>query len=565
MTCLLWSLMLVVCLIASVAALKIFLEALSKLKMLKGNGLTYFRAHSIRYTAFAILRAIFIGFFMMAFVSMFQFSYLKSPGPVAVAGIVFLIMIFGIGTAAGLACYRKVHGGNYICEGDTLNIERTRLWKVVPWFSISRQSAVSRSEDKAYIGSIPWWVIRPSSDEKSIRQDEKFITSSCWLASRYRQRRWWFFAVWLVYEFIRACFLAGASSQPLVQVFGLLAVESISFVVIIMYLRPFEGQRLNILLVYLLGFSKVATTALSAAFDKRFNLPRILTTVIGVVIIVIQGLLILIVLLTILLGATTTYFSIMRNHDEIQPRRWIPLHERYPKRLDPQVTDTVARPRSFSVAPMRKARKGTYFSVNQVQRVPKVEDEDYEFVQDIYSNRSTSKISVTRNDEAATNEPTSQRSRAASNSSQVSYMTLPRAARLHRPTWKSQEFAGTQSIGRARTLSNTMSSAPAHPDSAMNISPPGPKISSSSSESVCRRPSPLGMATSRSSTPAYQPIPHPFASHERTSLVPQPDRRPGVRSRSSSKLPLEETITKEDVPPMPQKSSNTLPNETEQA
>jgi hypothetical protein len=89
-----------------------------------------------------------------------------------------------------------------------------------------------------------------------------------------------------MYEFTRACFLAGASSQALVQVFGLLAVELIVSLGTI-YLRPFEGQHLNVVVVYLLGFSNVATNTLSVTFNARFNLARITAAVIGIVIIII--------------------------------------------------------------------------------------------------------------------------------------------------------------------------------------------------------------------------------------------------------------------------------------
>jgi len=461
MTCLLWSLILVVCLVTSMAAFKVSLEALIKMELLKKGCLAYFRAHSIRYTTLAVLRAAFVGFFMLAFVSMFQLSYLRWAGPVAVACMVFFLVVFGIGTAAGLACYRKVRGGGYVCERDALIIEKSKAWKLIPWYRVSHQMGASRSQDNTYVGSIPWWTIRSSSGEKSVHDDENLIRSFGWLVSRYRPTRWWFFAVWLVYEFTRACFLAGASSQPLIQVFGLLGVEVIALIIMV-HVRPFEGQRLNNMLVYALGFSKVTTTALAATLDTGFNLPRILATVIGIMMIVIQGLLTLVVLFAILSGAMTAYLSVSRDQEEIRPRRWMSVRQKYFKHLNGQTDEAVARGRPVLVMPMQEAHKGSYFSVNRVQRVPKVEDEDVELVQEMCKDGSDYRRWMLRQDEVGCANGLLQRSRAGSDTWRISQSSLPRAARAHGPTWRSQDFAEARAAGRTRTLSKTMSSTPEH-------------------------------------------------------------------------------------------------------
>jgi hypothetical protein len=555
MTCLLWSLALIALVIAAIMALKLLLEGFSTAKLIRRNRLAYFRAHYIRYTVFTVLRAAFIGFFMMAFVSMFQFAYLKSPSPVAVACAVFLIVVFGVGTAAGLACYRRVSRGKYVCELDALVIEKIKICNFLPWYAISRQSKFSRSEDKAYIGSIPWWTIRPSLGEKSVHEDEGFIKSFGWLASRYRGTRWWFFAVWLVYEFIRACVLAGASSQPLVQVFGLLTVETIAFIGNI-YLRPFEGQRLNVVLVYLLGFSKVATTALSATFDNRFNLPRILATVIGIVIMIIHGLLTIAVLIAVVLGVITSYFSVMRNRREMRPRRWTSAREKYFQRINPSLSGPLVEKRSqphpIQVEPIQDLQEGTYFNVKQVKRMPKVEDEDDEFVQEICNNRSRSQISISSEDRTGYDERALQRSRAASNRSQGLYTALPRAARLHRPSWTSRDFTDSRSVGRARTLSNTMSSTPERPSRVVDNALPG--LDSS----------PFSFTASRPGTPASSRLPDPRLGGDGSSPVQWSTPRPSARSRSGSRPPLEGRITEEEIPQVPRKCSIRVVDEADE-
>ncbi|KAH7075862.1 hypothetical protein BKA63DRAFT_565911 [Paraphoma chrysanthemicola] len=548
MTCLMWSLLLIASVVVTILIFKISLECLSTTRMIKRDRLKLFRTHFARYTIHAVLRAAFIGFFMIAFVSMFQLSYLRSPGPVAVASAVFLIVVFGVGSAAGLACYRTISKGRHAFEPDRLNFEKEKIWNFLPWLTVSHQSESPRSEDKMYVGSIPWWQLR-AAGSKSVHDDEKFILSYGWLASRYRRTRWWFFAVWLVYEFIRASFLAGASARPLVQVFGLLVVEVVAFLTTI-YLRPFEGQRLNIILVYLLGFSKVSATALSAAFDTRYDMPRIPATVIGIVIIIIQSLLTISVLIMIGIGAVTSYFSIMRNRERIRPQRWMSSRQQFFDRIDRQASD-IPRSRSTRAEPVQEIEQEPYFSVNHVRRVPKVEDEDAEFLQEIHysSMRHFSESSQTQTE--ARDRP-SQRNRSATNQSTISYTALPRAARLHRPSWTSQDFVEARRAGRARTLSDTMRSTPDGCSRPASRALPGTQ--SGSGESVDRHPSPLNADASRSSTQVSSAIPRPIAG-DRISPSKQRTRQPSIPSRSSSRPPLETRISEEDVPPLPRKTS----------
>lgn len=539
MTCLLWSLVLVACILGSIVALKLMLEGLSKTKLIKGNRLKLFRDHWIRYTAIAVLRTGFTGFFMFAFVSMFQLSYLKSTGLVIIACVVLIVVIFGVGTAAGLACYRRLRTGQYSWEADHWNIEMTKIWQFLPWYRISRQSKAPRSEDKVYVGSIPCWAIQASSGEKSVHDDESFVRSFGWLFARYRRSRWWFFVVWLVYEFTRACFLAGASTRPLVQVFGLLAVEVVGFVGIA-YLHPFEGQRLNVILIYMLGFSKVATAGLSVAFDARFKLPRIPATVVAIVIIVIQGLLTIALLIFIVIGAISSYFSITRDRDQLQSGSWRRTRAKYFKCLDDRASDLPrARPAQVKAEPKNQAQaqSGPYFSVNQVKRVPKVEDEDDEFMQEIQNTAST-RLSPSSRNHTAHGEWATQRSRAASDLSQASNSALPRAARLHRPSWTSQEFAERRRSGRVRTTSNATISTYDSPDRLRTSTPSqlSTPLEEVEKNTTIRRPSPLIPDATRSNTPASAPSADP-EEHERSHFL-RPEDRSSVPSYTNISPPL---------------------------
>ncbi|KAL1792950.1 hypothetical protein ACET3X_009457 [Alternaria dauci] len=381
MTGLLWFLISIACVVVSILCLKVVLEGLSRIRVVTKECLAFFRGHYLAFLVLSVLRTVFIGFFMLTFLAMFQFSYLALSGPVAVACIVFVAVVFGIGSIAAYACFSRLRIGKYVSEPDRLNIARRRLCKVVPWISISRNSKIPHSEDEVYIGTVPWWTIHATADTMSVHDDEQYTARFGWLASRYRRTRWWFFVVWLFYEFVRAGFLAGASTQPLVQVFGLLVVEIVAFVGFII-LRPFEGQRLNVVAVYLLGFSKVATTALSAAFDTRFGIARIPTTVIGMVIIVIQGLLTIAVMVLILVGFVSSYMSIMRNREEANSSCLTPTREKYFAHMDFAVQD-IPRPRAVSIHSAPEVPTTPCFKVKQVRRVAKLEDEDDEFMREI--------------------------------------------------------------------------------------------------------------------------------------------------------------------------------------
>ncbi|KAF2083482.1 TRP-domain-containing protein, partial [Saccharata proteae CBS 121410] len=459
MTGFLWFLILLVIVAGSVAAFKWTLEGLERIKFTKKNRLPYFRAHWLGFTALAVLRTLYIGFFMMMFLTIFQFTWTASAGVIAIAAIVFIILFVGMFAAAGYACFYRIKFGNYVSQPDRINVERRKVLKFIPWYDFHRASTHRPDEEKVYAGSLPFWRISPASespeDIKSVHDDEEYTKKFGWLASRFRRTRWWFFACWLVYEFIRACIYAGASGHPMTQVFLLLVVEFIAFLFLIV-LRPFESQRLNAIVVYLLGFSKVATIALSAAFDVRFNIPRIPTTAIGIVIIVIQGLLTIALMIAILIGAATSWMSVRRNiHDpDFRPRRWATRREKWFSHMDVAEKDVPPpTPPARDPTPPPEEPKGPYFSVGSVRRMAKIEDEDPEFLTDIGDPRgSEMTLSMYGNGKqpavaegdaptpTGSPAPAARRNRAISGASQFSYTSLPRGARVHRASWSTHDF-----------------------------------------------------------------------------------------------------------------------------
>ena len=463
MTGFIWFLVATAILAVLIFTLKWGLEGLCRVRLIKNDRLTYFRSHWMRYTGLALLRTCFIAFFMMTTLTLYQFNSKGAAGVTALAAIVFAAFLIGMFGLAGCAYMYRIRVGKYARSPDRINLEKRTVLKLIPWYSFSRASKDGPSPEKVYAGSIPFWNLRPSNGEAatSVHEDEEFTKKFGWLAARFRRTRWWFFGPWLLYELIRACFFGGASGNPVGQVFGLLIVEFIAFIVIIV-MRPFEGQRLNALMVYLLGFSKVSTVALSAACDVRFNIARISTTVVGVVIIVIQGVLTIVLMAAIVVGACSSYMSVTRNRSEedFRPRRWGSIRERYLKHVDRAASDLPHTSPAQEENQDEQPKKPN-FSVSSVRRVAKIEDEDGEFMAEIngLSVGTPDRSSVagtagpSHDDNNNNNNNNNTRARAASVYSQTSQANVPFGARVHRASWSSrdlQEWADREGGGGQR-------------------------------------------------------------------------------------------------------------------
>ncbi|KAL9037185.1 MAG: hypothetical protein Q9214_005811, partial [Letrouitia sp. 1 TL-2023] len=385
MTGFLWFLILLAIVVASVICLKWSLEGLRKYKIIRQDRLAYFREHWIGFTGIAALRTMLVAFFMMIYLSLFQFTYKGSGGAAAVAAIV-LVFFLGLLGAAGYACFYRLRWGHYKTKLDRLHFEKIKAFGFIPWIGIRLESRRSeKSRPLLSTGSVRCWTVQyidENTQRIEVQQDEDYIQKFGWLSARFRRTKWWFFSLWLVYEFIRASIYGGAAGHPMTQVFLLLVVEIIAFIAFGI-LRPFEGARLNALVVYLLGFSKAATLALSAAFDVRFNLARIPTTIIGIVIIVIQGILACSALVAIVIGTLSSYMSLTRNHESFKPQRWEGSRQRYFAHLQKTVKDLPPSP-----PPVPEAPKPPGFTVKSVRRCPKIEDNDQGYADPMSSHNS---------------------------------------------------------------------------------------------------------------------------------------------------------------------------------
>jgi hypothetical protein len=345
----------------------------------------------------------------------------------------------GFGVAL-YACFYRSKFGTYESQPDPIQFHRKRALKFIPWFSATRQSSVIENEvDAKPAGSIAFPKVQFKSEDterQNVHEDEAYMKRFGWLSARYRRTRWWFFAFWIVYQFVRACFIGGAQGNPMAQVFGNFIWEVIAFIVIIR-INPFEGARNTALAVYMLGISKVATAALSIAFLPKFNLARIPTTVIGVIIIVIQGLLVIGLLILIVLGAISSYMSITRNREAFKPHRLEGTRKKYFTAIETKAADVPPPPPAVEEEPT------IGFNVKTVRRAPKIEDEDHDHVpdmQDVPHPAAQSQFSLNNRG-------------SRSNSLASNYGTVPYGARVHRASWNSHDFERYREDGESRAAS----------------------------------------------------------------------------------------------------------------
>jgi hypothetical protein len=435
---LIWFLVLMLAAVLFVAAAKVFSDFVVRLKVYKHDGLDYFRTHWTGYVAHAVLRVLYIGFFVMTTLALYQFSIDGPAGPTAVAAVVFATLVLGLGGLAAYACFFRLRRGRYQVGSDTLQLESGKLFKTIPFIAATRTSKIGEEEKEAKprrFGSLPFFRITYVSDDpnqETIHQDEGFIKRFGWLSARYRRTRWWFFAFYLSYQFVRACFIGGGSQTPLPQVFGLFAFEVLALFVIIK-LSPFEGNRNTVASVWLLSVAKIITCGLTIALLPEFNVRRIYVTIIGIIIVVVQAFTTLAVLVLTGLGMISTWMSLSRNREKF-PRALDNARITYFEHIDGKAKDL---PKSQLPEPKPERDITGTFHVKDVRRTSRIDD-DMEMTE-------FPRLEPLHNipeDNITTDGITNRPSRANSASSRYSTSSLPRAARVHRASWSSRDFAG---------------------------------------------------------------------------------------------------------------------------
>ncbi|KAH6646060.1 hypothetical protein BKA67DRAFT_525735 [Truncatella angustata] len=446
-----WLLVILACVTLLLVVFKLALEGLARLKWIKQDRLDYFRSHWRGYISVSLLRVLFIAFSAMCIMTMFQFSHAGKTGPLVIAAIVFAVFTLGLGGLAAYALRSRLRLGKFAVEPDRILLHRGVIMGCIPFLVPIRLSQLGEQEfARRPAASVPFircHFVDDQPDRPKVHNDVDYIKRFGWLYARYRLSRWWYFIFWLAYQFVRACFIGGATTNPLAQIFGLFIVDILSLVAIAA-INPYEGQRNTATAVWLLGISKLVTTGLSVAFLPDFNLDRIVTTVIGVVIIVVQALITIAILILIVLGGISSWMSLTRNREDFSSQRLEGVRIKYFEHIAIKALDKRAPPaerrRSMISAsdPDEKAvparPKEPRFAVTSVRRISKIEDEDDDYLEEIEPPLHHA------NPSAPTAHPATRMRRTNSVSSRHSVSSLPRAARPHRASWSSRDFSSWQ-------------------------------------------------------------------------------------------------------------------------
>ena len=181
-----------------------------------------------------------IAVFPLVSLATFQFT-LHEAGPSAVAAFVFILLIVGLSTAAFAAYRTRWRGGRLRVNRMNLVIYPRLRASFIPWMVVSRRSSIDGTKKRIIM---PWWglAIETKGERGSVHEDFRFIRQFGWLASRFRRRVWWAFGPLLFFDFLRGIFHGGGSGSSKAQVYGLLIVETIYFIVLAC-MMPFESTR----------------------------------------------------------------------------------------------------------------------------------------------------------------------------------------------------------------------------------------------------------------------------------------------------------------------------------
>lgn len=133
--------------------------------------------------------ALFVSFFTMFSLRSHSFSFLTSTEAVALACILPFAYPLVLGGTARYALVFQYRRSFREYQLDCINSECVKILKLLQWYHLSRSTVVSRSEDKMYAVSFPWWKIASFLEDKSCRNDEDFTKRFCWLASGFRSLR----------------------------------------------------------------------------------------------------------------------------------------------------------------------------------------------------------------------------------------------------------------------------------------------------------------------------------------------------------------------------------------
>ncbi|KAK4164154.1 putative flavin carrier protein 2 precursor [Cladorrhinum sp. PSN259] len=437
-----WFLIAVGVVVSCILGLKLLLELLALAKWIKNDRLSYFRSHWTGFLGQALMRTVVTGFLSIMTLAIFQFSMRTTVGPVAVAAVIFFVLLVGLISFVGYSCHVRTRDGRLSITKDRAVFYRSKIFLVPVWESSLKEHEV---EIQA-VFSIPFYRIRHTygnPKHPTVHMDQSFIKKFGWMSARYRRTRWWFLAYYLRYLFVRAAFLGGAWAAPLAQIYGLLVLDAVNLVIMAI-LNPFESARNTAMGLWILNICRIATTGISIGFLPQLAVDRIITTALGIIIMVIHVFTVIALLILIVLGAISARLSLLRNREDFTPRWLDKIRISWFERMYLKTGDSWTPPSRVkkSKGEEKKVEPAPppepYFSVAAVRKSPKIEDEDEDNIND---------LETTDHDLLAAQGKRCSRSVSVISSRRVSGGSLPRTARQSRISWSSRDF-GDPSMDR---------------------------------------------------------------------------------------------------------------------
>ncbi|CUS13888.1 unnamed protein product [Tuber aestivum] len=442
-TSFLWLLILLATVAISIIGLKLAINVSIRAGILKKNRLLIFRESWWDYLESTLCKVFLIAVFPLVSLATFQFT-LHEAGPSAVAAFVFILLTAGLSAAAFAAYRARWRRGRVRVNRMNLVIYPQFKAGFIPWMVVSRRSSIDGTKRRIIM---PWWELSIETDGErgSVHENLKFIRQFGWLTSRFRRRVWWVFGLLLFFEILRGILHGGGGGNSKAQIYGLLIVESIYFIVLA-YTMPFESTRLNVFTAYMLPIMRVSTLVILCVVLDTPKLNRIIVTVLGIVIIVIQGATVVVVIAFALINLYATYLKIAPRGAQIRPENMNPTREKYLDHIEKRASDlpTVcsAQQQLSTTDPAPSS-----FSVNYIRRCPKIDDECDGPARSVFSRNSYMGSAAWERGE---DEP-------------VSRVGSPNysLARLQRPVWP------VDSPGFVNA-SEAMSTSPSHANSDMD-------------------------------------------------------------------------------------------------
>lgn len=440
---LIWLLALIAAVLMTIAIFKFGLEMLVRTRSMKENRFSYFRQRWGKYAVVATLRILYAAFAMVMTLAMLQFSFGGSPGTKALAAIFFLVFLIANSALIIRTCRVRLKNTHHSVRPDILVLVRGTMFGFIPFIFPMRMSSFREAGElpEKPLLSLPFLRVQSRDDNPDrigVHQDEVYIKRYGWLSARYRRTKWWFFSYYSGYQFVRAAIIGGGSATPEAQVYCLLVYEVVAFLIAVK-IDPFEGRRNAILAIWMLGVTKVLTTALSIAFLPSLDLDRITATAIGVIIIAIQGLLATAILILIVLGAISSYLSLSRDKASIDHKELEAARLHYFKHIEDKALDIkISRAEKERLQRLKEVEANAHpiqpsFTVKSVRRVSKIYDEDENIVMG-----GGGVIAISDNLD---------RPQVARSDSSLSTHSLPRGARAYRASWSSLDFSEAGWIG----------------------------------------------------------------------------------------------------------------------